>query len=222
MLTRFAALLLVAGLAVATPSAPRASAAPAPPLPPSSPCRPPVGPIPAPTPTPTPTSPPLIFPPPVTFQLPPPTPAPAPEMCLAPDQYSYSQGIPLPGAIVDITVTVLRTRASARRWAHRFRPHHGRHPAGALGPDELISDGTCACPGSTGFQYLLQMTYRNLVLTVTYNGYDGRERRALAHDAMALLTDYAAQVLVRTRAYARTHTHDRWPIRMIAGRPTWT
>jgi hypothetical protein len=132
-------------------------------------------------------------------------------MCLAPDHYSYSQGFPLPHGIVDVTVTVLRSRASARRLAHQYPPHHGRHPAHALGPDELINDGTCACPGYQGFQYGLQMTYRNLVLTVTYNGYDGRERRALAHDAVALITDYAAQVLVRTRAYARTHTHDRWP-----------
>ena len=32
------------------------------------------------------------------------------------------------------------------------------------------------------------------------------------------MTDYAARVLVRIRAYARSLTHDRWPIRMIAGR----
>ena len=219
MTPRCTALLLAVGLAVATPSAPHAVASPPPPVPaPTTPCAAAVD-----RPRPAPASPPLIFPPPVTFQLLAPTPYVAPEMGLAPDHYSYFQGFPLTHGIVDVTVTVLRSRASARCWAHQFPVHNGHHPAHALGPDELISDGMYAGrPSYQGFQYVLQMTYRNLVIRVSYNGYDAHMRSILADEAIALITDKAAQELVRIRAYARSHTHDRWPIRVIAGRAVWT
>jgi hypothetical protein len=58
------------------------------------------------------------------------------------------------------------------------------------------------------------MTYRNLLPGVRYQGYDtappsGAQGPDLG--PIALITDYAAQLLVRTRAYARTHTQDTWP-----------
>jgi hypothetical protein len=168
--------------------------------------------VPTPTPRPGRSAPPLIYPPPVTFHLPPSSPEPAPEMFWGREYYSYSQGFSLTHGIVDVTVTVLRTRASARRYVHQFPVHNGHHPAHALGPDELISDGMYADrPSYQGFQYVLQMTYRNLVITASYNGYDAHMRSILAAEAIALITDKAAQELVRIRAYARSHTHDRWP-----------
>ena len=133
-------------------------------------------------------------------------------MFLGRDYYWYSQGFALTHGIVDVTVTVLHSRAAARRYVHQFPVHNGRHPAHALGPDELISDGMYAGrPSYQGFQYVLEMTYRNLVITVSYNGYDAHMRSILAAEAIALITDKAAQELVRIRAYARSHTQDRWP-----------
>jgi hypothetical protein len=132
----------------------------------------------------------------------------APDACASQEHALRHEVAARGGRVVAVAADLCRpaTAGTPRWYAHQYTPPSAYHPRDALGPDELISQ--------QGSRYELDMTYRNLLLGVRYHGYDtappsGAQGPDLG--PIALITDYAAQVLVRTRAYARSHTHDRWP-----------